>query len=198
MLDGGTASGSVDRMAAAWAQHSAAVLAYAARRTQVAEDAADVLAETYLIAWRRIGQMPVEPDTRPWLFMVARNVLANQHRARVRRSALTQSLVDDAARTVAEHQRPPGDDPGAEGLARALALLPEPDREVLLLAGWDGLAPAQIATALGCSPPAARVRLHRARRRLRALLDSEDLTHDRTHSPSPVAPRPTPILEVPR
>lgn len=99
---------------------------------------------------------------------------------------------------MAEHHRPPGDDPTTAGLARALELLPEPDREVLLLAGWDGLTPGQIATVLGCSPPAARVRLHRARRRLRALPDSEDLTRDRTHGPSPVAPRPTPILDVPR
>lgn len=194
--DGGSAPASVDRIAAAWAQHSAAVLAYAARRVPVAEDAADVLAETYLVAWRRIGQMPVEPNTRPWLFTVARNVLANQHRASVRRSALTQLLIEDAACMVADHQRPPGVDSTADGVARALALLSEADREVLLLAGWDELTPAQIATVQGCSAAAARVRLHRARRRLRALLDSEDCPHERTDTTA--APRSTRTLEVPR
>lgn len=184
-----------DRLAAAWQLHSAAVLAYAARRTPNAEDAADVLAETYLIAWRRIATMPDEPDARPWLFTVARNVLANQHRATTRRTALTESLVAEVARTVAAHQRTPGDGLGT-GLARALAQLPEPDREVLLLSGWDGLTPAQMAIVLGCSPPAARVRLHRARRRLRGLLDAPDPTPER--APSPFAAHPTPSLEVPR
>lgn len=186
-------------MAAAWHLHSAAVLAYAARRTSCAEDAADVLAETYLIAWRRIVTMPDEPDARPWLFTVARNVLANQHRATTRRTALTESLLADAARTVAAHQRPPSveTDLSATGLGRALSRLPEPDREVLLLAGWEGLTPAQIARVLDCSPPAARVRLHRARRRLRALLDAEDPVTVPDAAPTPIA-RPIPILEVPR
>lgn len=151
-----------------------------------------MLAETYLIAWRRIAAMPDEPDARPWLFTVARNVLANQNRATTRRAALTETLIAEAARTVGAHQRTFG----ASGLERALALLPEPDREVLLLCGWDGLTPSQIATVVGCSPPAARVRLHRARRRLRALLDAPDPASER--APSPFASHLTPSLEVPR
>ncbi len=190
MSDSQGGAAPADRLAQAWREHSAAVLAYAARRTSSAEDAADVLAETYLIAWRRIESMPHEPDARPWLFTVARNVLANHYRATSRRTALTESLVAEAARTVAAHHEASGDGLAASELGRALALLPEPDREVLLLAGWDGLTPAQIATVVGCSPPAARVRLHRARRRLRTLLDAAEPPPERAASPGRRWPTP--------
>ena len=217
--------GSGARLEAAWRQHSADVLAYAARRASTPEDAADVLAETYLVAWRRIADLPDEPDTRPWLFGVARHALANQRRGEQRRTALAESLIQQAAATVVVHQRPPGDDPAARSLARALDGLSESDRELVLLAGWEGLTPAEIATVLACPAATVRVRLHRARRRLRTLLDAEldagELDAHRSPvgepagkraprqapSPAPTTPSPTqtpvalprtPVLEVPR
>jgi RNA polymerase sigma-70 factor (ECF subfamily) len=59
---------------------------------------------------------------------------------------------------------------------RALSTLPEEDREILLLAGWEELTPAQIAVVLDIRPVTARSRLHRARRRLRVQLDVEQET----------------------
>lgn len=199
MAEQPVATSPADRLAVAWARHSGAVLAYAARRTTSPEDAADVLAETFLIAWRRIEALPAEPDSRPWLFTVARNVLANQQRATRRRAAATEALVAEAARTVAAHHRAPDDEPGSAALGRALARLTAADREVLLLAGWEGLTPAEIAVVVACSPAAARVRLHRARRRLRVLLAIEDRAAGPHPSADPApAPMSTTFLEVPR
>jgi RNA polymerase sigma factor (sigma-70 family) len=188
------------RLDAAWGAHSAGVLAYAARRTSSVEDAADALAETFLVAWRRLGDVPAEPDTRPWLFGVARLVIANQHRAERRRHSLTAALIHETAMLTAVHMRPPRDDSRSAQLWAALARLTEADREVLLLAGWEALTPTQIAVVLGCSPATARVRLHRARRRLSAQLDAEHFPLDPSGDSSKPRPATTPLStnEVPR
>jgi RNA polymerase sigma-70 factor (ECF subfamily) len=158
-----------------------------------------VLADTFLVAWRRLADLPDEPDTRPWLFGVARRVLANQHRAERRRSALTEALIHETAVLTATYVRSPGEDPRSALLSAALARLPEADREVLLLAGWEALSPAQIAMVLDCSASTARVRLHRARRRLAALLDADPIAPDLSGPPSGRRPASPPhTTEVPR
>jgi RNA polymerase sigma-70 factor (ECF subfamily) len=58
---------------------------------------------------------------------------------------------------------------------RALAQLPDRDRELLMLVAWEGLEPAQLARVLGVSRGTANVRLHRARRRLAAALAADHL-----------------------
>ncbi|MFC9976778.1 RNA polymerase sigma factor [Spirillospora sp. NPDC127200] len=121
----------------------------------------DVVSETFAVAWRRLGDVP-DPAL-PWLLGVARNVLRDGHRAEARRAAFTaelrhwqQDTAQDPAEGVAERQ----------AVLRALAGLAEADREVLLLVAWQGLTPRQAARVVGCSEPALRVRLHRARKRL--------------------------------
>jgi RNA polymerase sigma factor (sigma-70 family) len=138
-------------------EHFRAVSAYARRRAAEAE-AEDVVAETFLVAWRRLDEVP--GDAKPWLLGVARRVLANQRRAAGRRLALTQRV---ARERVAEPDRRP--------ILEALERLPESDRELLLLVAWDGLSTGEAAATLGCSRPAVKVRLHRARRRLGAELE---------------------------
>jgi len=145
--------------------HARDLLGYALRRSADPDDAADVVAETFLVAWRRMGEVPLDREARPWLYGTARHVLANQNRGARRRDRLTQRLRDDLRQQL-PIQRP--EDGGA--LLEALAGLGEADREVLMLIGWEELTPAQAARALGISPLAARTRLHRARRRLRAQL----------------------------
>jgi len=143
--------------------HYAAVLAYALRRSGRTV-AHDVAAETFLVAWRRLGDVPL--DAAPWLFGVARRVLANERRAESRRVALTERM-----RSVSPSQ-PVSDATGRGGLLEgALARLPDRDREALALVAWEGLTTAQAAHAMGCAPTAMRVRLHRARRRLACALD---------------------------
>jgi RNA polymerase sigma-70 factor (ECF subfamily) len=134
------------------------ILAYARRRTD-AETADEVVAETFLIAWRRIDELPRDPV--PWLYGVACKVLANHRRAAIRRDR----LATRAATAV-----PAAPDPIDGEVLAALASLPEADRELLMLVAWEGLAPAEAARVLGCSANACRIRLHRARRRLDSAL----------------------------
>src|SRR3984885_16074435 len=149
-----------------YAEHHAAILGYVLRRTGNADDAADVIAETFLTAWRRIDDTPAGEDARPWLYGVARRVLANQRRGEQRRTALGERLRSELA-TERYRRDPP---PGLDGVAAALRRLGDADREILTLAGWEGLDAGQIAVVLGCSRNAARIRLHRARRRFAAAL----------------------------
>jgi RNA polymerase sigma-70 factor (ECF subfamily) len=151
-----------------YAVHHAAILGYALRRTGNADDAADAIAETFLTAWRRIDDIPAGDDARPWLYGVARRVLANQRRGQQRRSALGERLRSELTAEPYDREPPPG----LDGVAVAFRRLGDVDREILTLAAWEGLDAGQIAVVLGCSRNAARIRLHRARRRLAAALDN--------------------------
>jgi RNA polymerase sigma-70 factor (ECF subfamily) len=145
------------------------VTAYARRRTGPA-DADDVVAEVFLVAWRRLDDVPADRAL-PWLYGVARGVLANRRRAAGRREQLLHRLA------VEPHSdAPPATDPGVEA---ALAVLRPEDREVLRLAAWESLAASEIAVVLGCSPNAAALRLSRARARLRRALTGTDDTRTR-------------------
>jgi len=153
-------------------------LGFALRRAARPEDAADVVAETILVAWRRIDEVP-QGDAAPlWLFGVARRVLANSRRSIRRRDRLGERLRQDVRRLV---------DPdvaasviASVALRQALAALPADDRELLQLTAWEGLGPQEIATVLEVSPVAVRSRLHRARARLREQLEGQDLPHPPT------------------
>lgn len=151
-----------------WQAHSARVLAYAMRHVS-ADSAQEVLSETFLVAWRRLQDVPGEPL--PWLLVVARNTIANQRRTGYRQALLQAELqrleylaepACSAEVTVTER---------ATVLA-GLAALTHLEREALLLTAWDGLLPAQAAAVADCSIATFHVRLFRARRRLRAVASS--------------------------
>ncbi|WP_255205540.1 RNA polymerase sigma factor [Actinomadura sp. BRA 177] len=152
-----------------YAANRARILGYALRRTTDPQDAADVLAETFLTAWRRLDDVPPGEQARLWLYGVARRVLANHHRGERRRSALAADLGSRLRTEVAVPEAADLTD-----VAAAFRSLPEPDRELLSLVGWEELDHGEIATVLGCSRNAVRIRLHRARRRFaRALQRTE-------------------------
>lgn len=153
-----------------YAEHRGEVLAYALRRVADPEDAADVLAETFLVAWRRLDDLPPGSQARFWLIGVARHVLANQRRGENRRSKLVARLCTELAVDLGQIRVETLD--GGEVLA-ALAALDAADQELLRLNAWEGLGPSEAARVLGISSVAARSRLHRARRRLRLLLDGQ-------------------------
>lgn len=148
-----------------------AVLAYALRRVDDPEDAADAVAETFLIAWRRLDQVPIGEGERLWLYSVARRVTANARRAERRRTQLGKRLAEELRTEPAANAEPGGD---AADVLRAMNDLTEEDRELLMLVSWEELSPGQAARVLGISSLAARSRLHRARRRLRRLLEDSD------------------------
>jgi RNA polymerase sigma factor (sigma-70 family) len=152
--------GERERFVALYETHGAAVLAYARRRVG-ADEADDVLAETFLVAWRRRRDLP--GDALPWLYAVAGNVIRNRLRAERRRDAL-QARMASAAPSA-------GDDPAPDPkLGEALARLKAIDREALLLTAWEDLEPERAARAAGCSRATFHVRLHRARARLAQAL----------------------------
>jgi RNA polymerase sigma factor (sigma-70 family) len=151
--------------AALFEAHFDALLAYARRRTDQLADAEDVVADSFTVVWRRWADLPRdEPQHLPWLYGIARRVLANQRRGAARRDRLRERLRD------LPHRQ------GTSGSARlssaldALARLREDDQEVLRLVAWEGLPHAEVAVALSITPNAAAIRIHRARRRLEAQL----------------------------
>jgi RNA polymerase sigma factor (sigma-70 family) len=151
-----------------FASFSADIVAYCTWRAASRSDAQDATAEVFLTAWRRIGDVPNGDDARVWLYATARRVIANQRRSHRRRAALQERLTIQAASAPEEADATEGTE---TRVREALLKLPPQDREVLLLAEWEGLAPAQIARVVGCLTVTARGRLHRARRRFRAAYD---------------------------
>jgi RNA polymerase sigma-70 factor (ECF subfamily) len=143
--------------------HLGAIAAYARRRGN--RDADALAAEVMAIAWRRLADVP-DDDPRPWLYATARNlVLADARRA--------ARIAPAAAEPVASEPEPLELDPALGAALKALAPL---DREALLLVAWDDLTPSQAARSLGINPTAFRVRLLRARRRLKARLGAAGST----------------------
>lgn len=121
------------------------------------------MADTFLVAWRRLADMPADPL--PWLLVIARNTIGNSRRARVRQRRLSDSVAALARVRSPEH----GVEHEVVGRAvmlHALSTLTELEREALLLVAWDGLVPRDAAKVAGCSQRAFEVRLQRARARL--------------------------------
>jgi RNA polymerase sigma-70 factor, ECF subfamily len=150
--------------------HHGRVLAYARRRLGDWQAAEDLAAETFVVAWRRLRDIPAEPL--PWLYRVAHGLLLNEYRRNARRRAAETRAGESGAVRV-------GRDPGvevseADHVVRALFSLSERDREVLMLIGWEGLSVAQAAIVLAVPAPVLSVRLHRARRRLANRLVDEE------------------------
>jgi RNA polymerase sigma-70 factor, ECF subfamily len=143
------------------------ICGYTLRRVRHPDDAAEVIAETFATLWRRFDGCPQGAELRPWLFGVARRVIANQRRGNRRRTALGERLAASVDRAAVEAAVVYED---TTALARAFAGLKEADRELLSLVAWEGLTTEELAVALGTNRATVRLRLHRARKRLREAL----------------------------
>lgn len=150
--------------------HGRSVVSYCSWRSHPSGDAQDAAAEVFLIAWRRLDEVPAGDAARVWLYATARRVVANQRRSGRRRSALREELARQPA--PPPEPAPFASDPAGDRVRDALRRLDPVDREVLLLSEWESLAPAEIARVLGCLAVTARGRLHRARRRFRAAYEA--------------------------
>ena len=149
-------------------RHYGQVLAYAQRRVPASE-AEDVAAETFLVLWRQRDRVP--DSTLPWLYGVARHVVANRRRAARRRDAL-DSRVEVEESTAPTYALDPADEVAErDGVLVALSRLRPADAELLMLVAWEELDPSEAAASLGCSRAAFAIRLHRARRHLVKELD---------------------------
>lgn len=156
----------VTRFTRLFEDHYEDIRVYARRRSPAQAD--DVAAETFVVAWRRLDDVPRE--ALPWLYGVARNVLCNSARSERRRRAGEERGAHDAEVAVSFTE---GLEEGS-AMKAALERLSPADREVLLLVAWERLERPSLAAALGCSRTAAAVRLFRARRRLDLALDAAD------------------------
>lgn len=165
---------------AAFSATHAELVRYARRRVPPAE-ADDVVAETYLAAWRRWDDRPDPERPLPWLYGIAANVVRNRLRGERRRTRLVDRLSRAGAPAVV-----PGPEPHDTVLAEAMAALSFDDQEVLRLTAWERLAHAEIAVVLGCSVNAVAIRSHRAKGRLAAEL------RRRGAGPEPRQDRPPP------
>lgn len=127
-----------------------------------------------------------------WLLRTAHHHVLHTHRAGARRTRLTERVAASAPAAAADHADAVTDRLDARHrVTSALEQLRPTDRELLTLSAWDELDPTELAEVLGCTPLAARVRLHRARRRLAAVLDRFDRL-DTASSPCPTASEATP------
>jgi RNA polymerase sigma-70 factor (ECF subfamily) len=160
-----------ERFRALYAEHHLAVLRFVSRRTHP-DHAEDVVADAFLVAWRRLDDAPHRrDDVRAWLFGVARHCLLNAGRSQERRQALAVRLA-----TVATSDTAPDADSDAVAqrldVAAAWRRLTEAEQEVLALTVLEDLTSPQAGAVLGIPAAAYRLRLMRARRSLRRHLDA--------------------------
>ena len=151
-----------------------------ARRRAPDDLAEDVVAQTYLTAWRRCDEAVT--GGLPWLYRTARFTLANHQRTERRQLRVAQRVTD-----ATDLSEPDGT---AEADDRSLMLdaiqrLNDDEREILLLVYWEHLSVKAVAVVLDCRPGTAAVRLHRARRKLRDVLSDppgpQPSPHPTTH-----------------
>jgi RNA polymerase sigma-70 factor (ECF subfamily) len=156
--------------------YSTRVLAYAVRHIGP-DQAQDVVADVFLVAWRRLDEVPEGPL--PWLLVIARNTIANRRRGVARQQRLADELM---ALERGAASAPGADDAAVERrtMLAALRELSTAEREALLLVAWDGLSATEGAAVAGCSRNAFEVRLHRARNRLRRVLADVEPTNPST------------------
>ena len=160
------ASGTVEAL---YDAHYPEVLAYCARRIG-RNEAEDVANEVFTIAWRRRDEIQ-GATARPWLYGIARGVLANRWRSGRRHLRLVGRLsglapeADESPEVVVVRRAQD------QEVLDALRTLRPSDQEVLTLSAWEGLSATEIGIALGVKAAAAEQRLHRAKRRLAETLN---------------------------
>ena len=154
------------RLQVAFDAHLDALQRYCLRRIAV-DDVNDVVSEVFMVAWRKINQMPDGDETLPWLYRVAQLEINNRRRSRRRFSALKEKVSGLAPDSPAGPESTIVRNDELDHLMSALSQLRPEDQEVLLLRTYEDLDYSQMSVALACSPEAARKRLARALRRLR-------------------------------
>lgn len=160
------------RVESAVRSHSAVLLAYFARRVDPPGEAADLLAETLLILWRRASALPQKDDeVRPWMFGIGRHVLLHHYRTATRQHAITDRLRSILSATPHAGFADPTEH---DDLHQALARLDQIDREIIGLIHWDGFSLVEVSRVLVMKEGTVRSRYHRARASLRQQLQLDN------------------------
>ncbi len=144
---------------------------YVQRRSISTEEARDTLSEVFLVAWRRLEDIPAGKEARLWLFGVARNLVKTSWRKRKRSGDLVVRIGSEmSTRGITDEEL---DNSGVLKIVKALQFLSENDQEILRLLAWENLSHKEISVVLGCSENAVAIRIRRARVRLMKVLQSE-------------------------
>ncbi len=167
--------------------HAQPMMTYVRRRVG-ADDAEDVLAQVFTVAWRRFDTIPPPPEDRLWLFGVARHMVADYRRSTIRRNRLHHRLAEEAL-------NPQGVPASFSSLRTRMDIAMEGlrpgDQEVLRLLLGDGQSHIEAAATLGCSSNAVELRYRRARARFREALLVLEPAIDRADERSPAVVTPT-------
>lgn len=171
-----------ERFGTLFERHAAEIHGYAARRLGI-RAADDVMAETFLVAFRHRGRYDLSRDSaRPWLYGIATNLIARHRRAEARAYralARTGAIPEPASESFADEAIERVTAVGVRSLlAGALARLHSRDRDVLLLIAWADLTYDQVSESLGIPIGTVRSRLHRARSQVRQALRDLDPAHE--------------------
>lgn len=158
------------RFRSLYQEHYRLVQAYAARRMDAQADVADVVAEVFTIAWRRLAEVPAPPGELVWLYGVARRVIAGKYRSARRFRNLLGRIQSSHGTDGADLQYGAAQDPLRDRVLEAMERLPPAEREALRLVLWEQLSHAEAAQVLDCSANAVAIRMHRAKGRLREAL----------------------------
>ncbi len=165
--------------------HQRAIQLYCGRRLH-AGDAAVAVSDVFIVTWKRIGDVPNEPDTLPWLYGVARNVIRNHERSRRRRNRLNAKAASQTVVPASSPEVPVVVREEHRLVHQALATLKDDDQQLLTLHAWEDLNAKQIGIALGITTDAAHMRLNRARQRLARALTLIGYDPDQTDYPRAV------------
>ncbi|MGQ0850032.1 MAG: RNA polymerase sigma factor [Actinomycetota bacterium] len=166
-----------------YADHRLEVLAYCTRRMQAA-DAADACSETFLVAWRRIEDIPSPPGTLPYLYGIASRVVANQLRTLRRRSRLEERLQHLGVAPPPEPLAIVLQNSQDQKVVAALHRLKPRDREIVMLYTWESLPRDTIAQMMGMTRGAIDQRIHRSYQRLARTIDPAPETRRITSPPT--------------
>ena len=150
------------RFTALYREHHALVRDFAGRRLG-ADQAQEIVAETFLVAWRRFDDVPGAPL--PWLYRIALYEIANFRRRQASALRLRDALIENHVSTPIDSEPSEPSELG-HAVAVAFGTLKPRDQEILRLAAWEQLSTVEGAAVLQCSVSAYRMRLHRARIRL--------------------------------
>lgn len=151
-----------------YAAHYPHIVKYGQRRLGDADASAELAQEVFVVAWRRRGEVP--EHSLPWLYGVARRLLANHWRAK--RAGPNELPVSEAHLLPGTGSPSADETAGVADIRAALATLSDLDQEILRLIGWEELTVSEAAQVLGCTRTTAAVRLHRARKRLTTAMSA--------------------------
>lgn len=141
------------------------IAAYCGRRTRP-DQVDDAVSDTFLVAWRRIDDVPHGESALPWLYGVAHKVLSHQWRSRFRRKRLNSKLKSMGVAPVVKPEEVVVQRSESRRALKALERLGTTDQEILRMAAWEGLTHDEIAVALGIRPGAVRQRFYQAKKNL--------------------------------